>query len=353
MPILSRSFIERDPVKVAIAAVVGIVVLTAGLFSISPVTRMLSTSSYTAEFDDAGGLQAGDDVRLNGAVVGRVESVRLAGEHVDVAFTVAHVGRLGTETRAMIKAATVLGTKFLGVQPAGPGVLPVGSTIPLERTNAPYDLTQALATLTQKSEQLDKKRLTDALNTINTTFGGTSDSLRSTLEGVSRLSQTFGSRDVALRKLLANSQTVTGVVAKRTDNLVRLVSDGDQLLTELNTRRKVIRQLLVNVTRVFDQLNGLVEDNKDQLRPAMDELKDVLDLLNRNDKNLAAIIHGLNMYAGGLGEAVGGGPWFYAFVQNLPPTNLLPPLPLGSGNTGLPLPGLGSGSNPGPASPPK
>lgn len=342
MPLLTREFSERDPVKVGVAALLGIVLLGVALFSASPLIRALTSSSYTAEFADAAGLQTGDDVRLNGAVVGKVDKVGLAGEHVDVEFTVAHVGRLGTDTRAAIKAETVLGTKFLGIAPAGPGELPSGATIPLERTNSPYDISQALSTLTRKSEQLDKQRLTQALDTINTTFADTPPSLRAALDGVSRLSETLGSRDVALRELLGHTQVVTGVLARRSDNLVRLVSDGERLLTELNTRRVVVRQLLVNVTRVFEQLNGLVQDNKDQLRPALDELKDVLDLLNRNDKNLASIIHGLNMYAGGLGDAVGGGPWFFASIQNLPPTNLLSQLPLGSGGTGLSLPGLGS-----------
>jgi len=347
MPILRQNFSERDPVKVGIAALLGITLLGVVLFSASPVVRALSSISYTAVFGDAGGLQTGNDVRLNGARVGKVDNVRLDDDHVDVDFTVTHVGRLGLATRAAIKAETVLGTKFLGVQPEGPGELPAGAVIPLERTNSPYDIAQALSTLTRKSEQLDKQHLVQALNTINTTFADTPPSLRSALDGVSRLSQTLASRDVALRELLAHANTVTGVVARRSDNLVQLVTDGDQLLTELNRRREVIRQLLVNVTRVFDQLNGLVKDNRDQLQPALDELKDVLDLLNRNDKNLAAVVHGLNTFGGVLGDTVGGGPWAYSTIGNLPPTNLFPPLPLGSGNSGLPLPGLGSGSNTG------
>lgn len=350
MPLLKKNFSERNPVTVGVYTLVGIVALSVVLFGASPVIRLLTSSSYTAVFSDAGGLQVGDDVRLNGAAVGQVDQVRLDGEHVAVEFTVPHVGRLGTATRAAIKADTVLGTRFLGVRPEGPGELPAGAVIPLERTNSPYDITQALSTLTEKSEQLDKQKLAEALDTINTTFADTPASLRVALDGVSRLSQTLGSRDEALRELLAHAQTVTGVLAKRSDNFVQVVSDGDRLLAELNQRRRLIQALLVHVTEVFDQLNGLVKDNKDQLRPALEELKDVLDLLNRNDKNLAAVIHGLNMYAGGLGEAVGGGPWFYAFIANLPPTNLVPGLPVGSGNSGLPLPGLGSGSNAAPPS---
>jgi len=92
MPILRQNFSERDPVKVGIAALLGITLLGVVLFSASPVVRALSSISYTAVFGDAGGLQTGNDVRLNGARVGKVDNVRLDDDHVDVDFTVTHVG---------------------------------------------------------------------------------------------------------------------------------------------------------------------------------------------------------------------------------------------------------------------
>jgi phospholipid/cholesterol/gamma-HCH transport system substrate-binding protein len=165
---------------------------------------------------------------------------------------------------------------------------------------------------------------------VSDTLANTPAPLRATLTGLNRLSRTLASRDAALRELLEHANSVTGVLAHRGSDLVTLVSDGNQLVAALNARRAVIQELLINVTATITQLDGLVRDNQRQLGPALDGLRDVLALLTRNDKNVAAAIHGLNTYAGSLGEAVGGGPWFFASVQNLPPTNFVPPLPLGA-----------------------
>jgi phospholipid/cholesterol/gamma-HCH transport system substrate-binding protein len=317
MPLLSTSFEERNPVKIAVVTLIAVGAVTALLFNSVVLHNALTRSSYTARVSEAGGLAEGDPVRLNGAKVGQVDDVRLDGEQVVVEFSIDDVGRLGEDTRASVSAETVLGTKFLGLHPAGPGRMQPGSEIPLERTSSPYDVTDALSTLTRKSADIDKEGLTRALDTVSTTLKDTPVPLRSALDGVNRVSQTIATRDAALRELLAHAQRVTDLLAKRSGDIVTLVGEGRQLLAELNRRREVIQDLIVNVTETIDQLRGLVKDNSDQLGPALDELKDTLDLLNRNDKAIDAIVHGLGAYAGSLGDAVGGGPWFYAYIANL------------------------------------
>lgn len=317
MPILSTSFGERNPVRLAIVVLVAVGVISALLFNSVVIFNSLTRSSYGARVAEAGGLQSGDPVRLNGAKVGEVDDVRLDGEQVVVEFSIDNVGRLGQDTRAGISAETVLGTKFLSLRPAGPGEMEPGTQIPLERTTSPYDVTNALNTLTRKSSEIDKEGLVTALDTVSTTLKDTPAPLRTALDGVNRVSQTIASRDVALRELLAHANRVTELLAQRSGDIVTLVSEGRQLLAELNRRREVIQDLIVNVTETIDQLRGLVRDNEDQLGPALDELKDTLDLLNRNEKAIDAIVHGLGAYAGSLGDAVGGGPWFYAYIANL------------------------------------
>lgn len=229
---------------------------------------------------------------------------------------------LGDATGASIKTATVLGAKFLEVRPAGTGRLAEGSVIPLDRTSSPYDVQELLDTVTRKTADLDVNRVAESLTTVADTFADTPPELRSAMEGLGRLSQTISSRDAELRQLLDHTASVSAVLAERSGNITTLVTDGNMLLEELRARREVIRSLLLNITGVLHQLDGLVHDNERQLGPALAELEKVLDLLRRNDRNLAAAITGLDTYAGSLGEAISSGPWFFALVPNLPPTNL-------------------------------
>lgn len=323
MPVLTpRRFEEMNLLKIGVIALVVAVVAIATALNSGFLYRQITSGSYSAQFTEAAGLKSGDEVRLAGVVVGKVDAVELAGKAVDVSFTVFNGSTLGETTGASIKTATVLGAKFLDVHPAGPGRLSDGAQIPLDRTSSPYDVQELLDTLTRKTEELDVDRVAESFNTVADTFADTPPELRSALEGLGRLSQTISSRDAELQELLSHTASVSGVLAERSSDITTLVSDGNLLLEELRARREVIRSLVLNVTGTVQQLEGLVQDNQDQLRPMLDELEKTLDLLRANDRNLAAAITGLDTYAGSLGEAISSGPWFFALVPNLAPTNL-------------------------------
>ncbi|HTK65052.1 MAG TPA: MCE family protein [Pseudonocardia sp.] len=319
MPLLKTAFSDRDPVKVGVVGVLVIALVGFLLFNSVAIFEALTRTTYTAQFLEVGGLASGNPVRVNGAEVGKVTGVELDDkcDCVNVTFRIGNAAKLGDSTRAAVSADTVLGTRSLAISPEGTGELEADGVIPTSRTTSPYDLTEALSTLTSKAEQLNQQDLAKALNTVADTFATTPAPLRSTLDGVSRLSQTIATRDQTLRELLAHASSVTGVLSQRSTDLVTIAGQGRQLLAELNARQDELRDLFSNVTKTVDELRKLVKDNDDHLKPALKKLEDTLDLLEKNDKNIAAIIQGLKGYTGGLGEAIGGGPWFFAYLQNL------------------------------------
>lgn len=322
MPVLiTRRFEEMNLLRVGLVTLTLLLVAILVSLNSGYLHRKLTSGTYTALFSEAGGLKKGDEVRLAGVVVGKVDAVALRGKAVEARFTVFDGSNLGETTGAAIKTGTALGTKYLAVLPSGPGELEDGAQIPLERTSAPYDVQQLLDTLTRKTEELDVEQVAASMNTLADTFGDTPDEVRGAVEGLGRLSETIASRDAELQSLLDNAAGVTGVLAERSANITTLLTDGNLLLEELERRRETIRSLLIHITGAVNQLNGLVDDNDEQLGPALKELEQLLDLLRRNDKNLAAVVHGLDIYVGSLGEAISAGPWFYALVPNLAPTN--------------------------------
>lgn len=327
MPIMKRTFSEMNPVRIGIAGIAGLVALALLALNSGAIIRDFTTTSYSADFSEAGGLASGDDVEIAGLTMGTVDSVSLQGSHVLVTFSVRHGGHLGSSTSATISSATVLGTKELELEPSGSGTLPAGATIPLSRTTAPYDLSQILSTLTTKAGAINAGQVAQAFNTIATTLQNTPPSLRSALSGVERLSETIASDDTELTQLLSNASTVTGLLAQRSQQIGVLINDGDELLSTLYERRDEIHLMLVDVTAVVDQVRGLALDNQTQLGPALQQLQGVLNLLNNNQTNITATINGLQRYSDGLGEIIGSGPWFYAYVANIVPTNLAPLLP--------------------------
>lgn len=319
-----RRFSELNQFRVGLVGIVAVFLLITLAVNVGQIRTLLSGERHSAAFSEAGGISKNDDVRVAGVTVGKVTEVSLDGSQVRVDFTVDGV-QLGDATAAAIKTDSALGRKFLELQPAGEGTL--DDQIPLSRTRAPYDVTQALSDLTTTSQEIDTRQLAKSFDVVSDTFSDTPPELRATLRGVSQLGRVIAARDGELRSLLAHASGVTGVLAERNLQVTRLLVDGNALFEELDARRWVIHKLLVNVTRATHQLSALVRENRTTLGPALEELRQVTRVLNDNEKNLEFVIQNLGGYVRELNEAIGGGPFFYAYVENLVPTNLAPMLP--------------------------
>ncbi len=135
------------------------------------------------------------------------------------------------------------------------------------------------------------------------------------------MSTTIASRDQALQQLLRQANDVTGVLAARDADLVRIVDDGDLVLKEVEQRRAVIHSLLVDTAALAAQLTGLVQDNRATLRPALAQLRGVVDVLRKNQDNLDRTVALLGPFVRGFTNATGNGGWFDSIIANLPPSN--------------------------------
>lgn len=308
---------ERNRLAVGAVGVLVLSALLVAVFSYDKIPFIKGTSDYSAYFAEAGGIKAGSDVRVSGLGVGRVSDIRLQGTKVLVDFTVRDGVDLGDRTEAAIKTETVLGTKYLELTPRGDGSL--GGPIPLERTHSPYDLTDALGDLTTTISGLDTSQLSAALTTLADTFKDTSPDLKLALESVARFSDTLNTRDAKLRDLLAGANKVTAVLAKRSDQIAQLVAGANALLAELVSQRDSVDALMGNLTAVSQQITGLVNDNRTQLKPAVDKLNGVLAILDNRKKELQRTLYLLRRYAMSFGEVLGSGPFFKASLVNLVP----------------------------------
>jgi len=313
----------RRPVPLAVGglAVLAVVVLLA--FN---APALLSTATtYRADFTEAAGLQAGDLVTIAGVEAGRVGAVRLDGDHVRVTFAVEDAW-VGDQTSASIQIRTLLGAKHLALDPQGSGPLDPATPIPLSRTASPLDVVAAFDGLSGTIDRLDTKQLATSLETLAATFRDTPGDVRGALDGLSRLSTTVASRDDEIRELLAGTHRLSGVLAARTDDVTALLADGNRLLAELQRRQDAIARLLTGTRRLAQQLTALVADDQAQLRLTLETLGRVVDVLQRNQDDVAATIKNEAVFIRLFSGAVGSGRWFDSYICGLLPTPTIGPL---------------------------
>ena len=318
-----KTFAERNPVVIGAIGVAGLAVAAVVAINYQSLPFINQQNDYSAYFADAGGLIPNATVQVSGSNVGRVRSISLDGSRVLVTFSVDDDIQLGDRTEAAIKTKSLLGAKIMEVYPRGNGEQE--GTIPLDRTRSAYQLPDALGDLTSAISGLNTEQLSESLATIAETFSETPPDVKVAVEGVARFSETLNKRDDRLRDLLANARKATDVLAQRSDQVVSIVADTNVLLVELQAQSGALDEISSNIAGVTQQVKGLIGENRDTLKPALDKLNGVLQLVANRKDEVGKSIAGLKNYAQSLGESVGSGPFFKAYLANLLPGQFLQP----------------------------
>lgn len=277
-----------------------------------------SGTTYEAYFAESGGLVPDNEVQVAGVKVGQVTSVALAGKKVLVTFKVSDT-KVGDATTASIEIKTLLGDKYLALVPKGSGAQDPGTPIPVERTTTPFQLQDAFGRLSDTIGDIDTQQLAQSFDDVAAALKDTPKPLQDTLNGLSALSKTVSSRDQELAALLSNTSQVSKTLADRDTQLKQIIDDGNLLLTMLQQRRDAISALLKGTQDLSTQLSGLVADNRAQLRPTLQKLGDVTDILQRNQDNLSRSLALLAPFSRVGANATGNGRWFEGYICGLFP----------------------------------
>ena len=308
-------FRQRNTTIIGVIGFVVIALLLLAAFRADKLPIIGAGDTYNAQFAEVGGLKNGNEVRVAGVTVGNVTGIELKGNHVDVEFKLDKGTSLGRDTGADIRVRTLLGAEFLALLPSGSGELKKGSTIPLSRTDAPYNVVEAFSDLSTTTDELDVDQISQALKALSDVAAKTPEEFRGAIKGVSNLSANLAARDQQINTLLVNLKKVSGVLNSRGAKLETLFKDSAVLFDALSSRRAQIHRLLVSTTAISNQLRALVKEVKGDLKPALKQLDKVTTMLRRNEASLDESLRILPGFFQVFGNALGNGPWFETFVK--------------------------------------
>lgn len=320
---LLRPLRERNQTAVGAVGLALLALVSLVAYNADALPLLASGTTYSATFTEAAGLRPGDEVRVAGVKVGKVTGVSLDGASVKVVFRVAHTW-IGDASTAAIGIKTLLGDKYLAVDPLGSRRQDPGRRIPVGRTTSPYDVTQAFEGLGRTLGAIDTGKLAASFQAVSDTFKDTPASVRSAATGLSSLSRTIADRDSQLANLLGGSRQLTRTLSDQSGRVQTLLTDGDLLLGEINSRRDAIHNLLTGTERLGTELQGLVADDNRQLGPTLDALDRVTAVLRANQSSLDRTLALAGPYYRLVGNTLGSGRWFDSYLCGLVPRNYLP-----------------------------
>lgn len=319
-PKKSRRFAgKRNARSVGILGIVILLMLTLSAFYLKSLPMVGAAPQYTVQFSEAAGVTAGNEVRVAGVKVGQVTDVSLDGDKVLMRLRVADTW-IGDRTQATIQIKTVLGQKYISLNPQGTKL--ADPRVTLTDTVAPYDVIEAFGDAADQIENVDTKQVAKALSTLSDVFTANADDIGPAMDGISRLSKTIASRDDEVRQLIKATKDTSKILADRNEQFVKLIAGTGVLLKELNNRQKNISALLASTETLSTALTGIVRDNEKQIGPVLDSLSKVTALLTKQNANLRKSIQNMAPFYKLYANVLGNGRWFEATVTNLMPPAL-------------------------------
>ncbi|MCF8571689.1 MlaD family protein [Gordonia sp. HY002] len=267
---------RRQQIGIGLSAVAVLAVISAVLgvlYVVSPGYQRLS-----AEFVNASGVRAGDQVRIAGIRVGSVESLDIDGDRVHVRFTVREGEHIGSDTAIAVRLLTPVGGRFLQVKPKGGEPLGDG-IIPAVKVTGTYDLSSILEQATPKMQALDGSRLRTVIDRVHEGMTAEPWLGRDVLDATANLASQLATRADQMQTTLQMSDEYVAATAADRKILFTLIASLSDIGSELGVRHVQVRRVFNLLKRLIVLLERPVTAYAQRIEGPVNDLADLLERL--------------------------------------------------------------------------
>lgn len=229
------------------------------------------TLTYRAVFTDVSGLRTGDDVRVAGVKVGRVQTIEVAGRNAEVEFDLSEDQPILTTTDLVIRYQNLLGQRYVSMVQVGErgDRLAEGDTVPLEHTSPGFDLTGLLNGFRPLFAVLEPSDVNDLSRSIVRVLQGEGGTVEDLLRQTARLTSYLADRERIFDQVVTNLVPVLRNLQGQGTELRGTVQELGALMDGLADNRKVIGRSIESVSRLAATTDGLLREAR---RPLVDDL---------------------------------------------------------------------------------
>lgn len=261
--------------------------------------------SYSALFTHVSGLSQGDDVRVAGVRVGKVEDIEIVDDGAKVSFELSNDQPLLDNTQLVMRYQNLLGQRYLSiVQGEKRGAeLPAESTIPMSRTSPGFDLTELLNGFRPLLEVLEPDQVNQLATSVIKVLQGEGSTIESVLKQTSELTSYVANRDQVIGEVLTNLTPVLNDLAGQGDALRSTAKQLRQLMTGLAKDRKTIGNSVSSLSNLITETSSLLEELREPADVNASLFRKVAATLDENKKMMTRTLAAFQQVFGALGRA--------------------------------------------------
>jgi phospholipid/cholesterol/gamma-HCH transport system substrate-binding protein len=284
----------RTLVAVALA-----LLLVAGVAVLFRTSDTIDRTNVVGYFENSNGIYVGDDVRILGVNVGRIDKIEPQPDRVKISFWYDSKYKVPADANAAILSPTLVTSRALQLTPVFTGgpVMADNAVIPRERTVVPVEYD----TFRQQLERLAKElRPTEpgGVSPLGSFINTTADNLRgqgaNIRDTVIKLSQAFSA--------LGDHSTDIFSTVKNLSILVSALQDSTTLMRQLNQNLATVTGVLADnpneiadavrdLNSVVGDVQSFVADNRESLGTTSDKLAGVTQALTDSLDDVKQFLH--------------------------------------------------------------
>jgi virulence factor Mce-like protein len=261
---------------------------------------LFAPNTITAYFPTATSIYPGDEVRVSGVKVGKVDSITPEGTQTKMIIKVDHDVPVPADAKAVIVAQNLVAARYVQLTPAyldsGPA-MPDSAVIPVERTAIPVEWDEVKAQLTRLATDLgptsdvSTTSVSRFIDSAADALGGNGDKLRQTLVQLSGVGRILADGSGNIVDIIKNLQTF--VTALRDSN-VQIVQFGDRLATltsVVNDSRSNLDAALTDLSAAVGDVQRFIAGSRDQTAEQIQRLANVTQNIADHRMDLENVLH--------------------------------------------------------------
>jgi phospholipid/cholesterol/gamma-HCH transport system substrate-binding protein len=252
------------------------------------------TSDYQAVLSDVSGLFPGDDVRLSGVPVGRVDEIAVDKGNAVVTFRIKPEIKVLDTWEVGVRWRNIIGGRHLYLYPVGNGArLEAGSRIPVERSRGVADIGRFLSELTPLLQAIDPQAQNQLLTELNKALVGRADEISELTSDLGRFGNTVADQEAAIARVLRNSNTFLAEFNERDEQLTGVIDDLASVGGVLRERNDEVFGAITDIAEVQKQFGDLLEANDEEMGDILDNLAVTMETIGDNRKGVDKLLGSL------------------------------------------------------------
>jgi virulence factor Mce-like protein len=257
-----------------------------------------STEHLTAYFTRTVGLYKGNDVRILGVKVGKIDKLTVQGPRVRVDISVDGKYRLPQDVQAVIIPPSVVSDRYIQLTPAYTGGPTLGDNAVLDvnRTQVPLEFDEIFRNLDQLNVALGPEgankhgALSRLINVSAKNLKGNGQVLNGAVKQFSAAISTLAGSRTDLFATVRQLQQFTTMLARNDGGVRDLNANLAKVGGQLAGERQDLGAALANLATALQLVNGFVHDNRNALTGDIHGLTNVTNVLVREKEALREIV---------------------------------------------------------------